>query len=131
MSSSVSESRLPWAVLTAAAGTGAYALPMVVPWHILLLGFSSIAGIVLCQSRARRSLWAVLCALVLISVLLGYLPSTLAAAVVSASALTLYSATAVAIAVLAMNVSMTMTIQEYVAEAISSMGLEAAGPLQR
>lgn len=128
MSSSASETHVPWAALAAAAGTGAYALPLTVPWHILLLAVSSIAGMVLCRTRARRWIWAALCAVVFTAVLSGYLPSPLAAAVVSASALTMFSAAAIAAAILIMNISVTATIQEFVAETISSAGLEAAGP---
>ena len=128
MLSSASENHLPWVALAAAVGTGAYAFPLIVPWHILLVVVSGIAGVFVCRSRARRAVWACLCVVVFIAVLMGYLPSPLAVAVVSASILTMYSAAGIAVAILALHVSVTATIQEYIAEILSLAGLEPAGP---
>ena len=128
MSSSANETRLPWVALAAVAGVGAYSFPLIVPWHILLLAVSGIAGVFMCRTRAERSVWSGLCVVVFAAVLKGYLPSPLAAAVVSASALTMSSAPAIAAAILAMHVSVTATVQESIAETISSASLEVAGP---
>jgi hypothetical protein len=128
MLSSASENRLLWAALAAAAGTGAYAFPLIVPWHILLVVVSGIAGVLVCRTRARRAVWACLCIVVFTAVLMGYLASPLAVAVVSASILTMSSAGGIAVAILALHVSVTATIQEYIAEILSLAGLEPAGP---
>lgn len=129
MSSSASETSVRrWASLTATAGIAAYAFPLIVPWHVLFLGVSVVAGIALSRTAARRSLWATFCTIVLAGVLLGHLPSPLAAAVVSASVLTMANAPAVGAAILAMNFSLAMTMQEIVADTIHLASLEVAAP---
>jgi hypothetical protein len=128
MLSSVSEKPLPWISLAAAAGTGAYAFPLIVPWHIFILAACGVAGIGLCRTRTRRLIWSVLFTVVFIAVLTGYVSSTLAAAVVSASVLAMSSTVAIAAAILLMHISTIATIQEFVADRISWLGLESAGP---
>ena len=44
MSFSANEARTPWVAVAAASGTGAFALPMVVPWHLLCLLVAAGAG---------------------------------------------------------------------------------------
>ena len=128
MSSSASETQVRWVALVAATGTGAYAFPLTVPWHLLCLAVPSVAGIVVCHTRVRRSMWAALCIVVFAAVLKGHLPSPLAAAVVSASALAMAAAPAMGAAIVVMNVSLVMTTQEIIADTMHSAHLEAAGP---
>src|SRR5262245_14037272 len=128
MSSSVSNTPVRWAAIVAAAGTGAYALPLTVPWHLLCLVVSAVGGIGVSHTGARRTVWAALCTVVAAAVLMGHLPSPLAAAGVSASALAMAAAPALGAAIVAMHVSLVMTLQAIVAETLHTAGLEAAGP---
>ncbi len=117
-----------WTALLAAIGTGAYAFPLIIPWHVLLLFASVFTGFVFHRSGLKRIAWATLCFIVVIAVLKGYLPSPLATAVVSASALSVSGAPILGIAVLLMHFSVTMTAQEIVGSALHLANLEAAGP---
>lgn len=128
MSSSASKTDTRLAALVAAAGTGAYVFPLIVPWHILFIVIPTIAGIFLFPTRVRRSVWVAFCTLVLVAVLMGRLSSPLAAAVVSATLLAMSAAPSLGAAIMIMNISAAATMQEIVADTIYSADLEAAGP---
>ncbi len=129
MSSSVNSPKGGWAAAVAlVAGIGAYTFPLVVPWHILFLLVAAVAGVPLAQSMARRAVWAALCVVILVAVLLGHLSSVFSAAIISACALAMWSAATLGVAVLALNMSVAMTMQEGIGEAMHHYGLEAAGP---
>src|SRR5262245_24430168 len=105
------------AAVLAAAGTGAYVLPLIVPWHPLILVISAAVGIFLLPNGTRRWIWCALCIVTLLGVLAGALPSPFAAAIVAASALSM-SAAPVALAILVMHTSLASTVQEIVADTI-------------
>jgi hypothetical protein len=112
----------------AAAGTGAYVLPLIVPWHPLILVISAAAGIFLLPNGTTRWIWCALFIVTLLGVLAGALPSAFAAAIVAASALSVSAAPAVALAILVMHTSLAATVQEVVADTIYSARVETAGP---
>jgi hypothetical protein len=116
------------AAVLAAAGTGAYVLPLIVPWHPLILVISAAVGIFLLPNGTRRWIWCALCIVTLLGVLAGALPSPFAAAIVAASALSVSAAPAVALAILVMHTSLASTVQEAIADTIHSARVETAGP---
>src|SRR6266566_7934931 len=131
MSSSATESHGRTAILAAvlaAAGTGAYVFPLIVPWHPLILVISAAIGIFLLPNGTRRWIWCALCIVTLLGVLAGGLPSPFAAAIVSASALSVSAVPAVALAILVMHTSLASTVQEIIADTIHSARVETAGP---
>jgi hypothetical protein len=128
MSSSASELHARWAPSIAAAGTAAYAFPLIVPWHILFLLIAAGAGLALMATATTRLIWSAVCVAVLVAVLLGQMPSPLAAAVISASLLGMSGLPSIGAAILTMHISVVATVQDYVAESISAVGVEAAGP---
>jgi hypothetical protein len=116
------------AAVLAAAGTGAFVLPLIVPWHPLILVISAAVGIFLLPNGTRRRIWCALCTVTLLGVLAGALPSPMAAAIVAASALSVSAAPGVAFAILVMHTSLVSTVQEVVADTIYSARIETAGP---
>jgi hypothetical protein len=125
---SESNSRLKWAAVSVVVGIGGYLFPLTAPWHILFLVTACVPGFALCQNDLERRIWGVLCLIVLIAVLMGYLPSDLSTAILSASLLLMVSAIGLSAIVLLLNLSTLATVQEILAETIGSVGLEAAAP---
>src|SRR6266511_4675328 len=123
MSFSANESHVRTAVL-AAAGTGAYVFPLIVPWHPLIFVISAGVGTFQLPRGTPRWIWCAACIVTLVAVFVGVLPSRLAAAIASASALSVSAAPAVAVAILALHTSMASTLQEIVAGTIHSGHVE-------
>jgi hypothetical protein len=120
--------RMAVAAVLAAAGTGAYVFPLIVPWHPLIFVISAAAGIFLLPIGTTRWIWCAVCLATLSGVLAGVLPSPFAAAIVSASALSVSAGPALTLAILTMHTSLASTVQEIVADAIHSARVETAGP---
>jgi hypothetical protein len=116
------------AAILAAAGTGAYVFPLIVPWHPLIFVISAAVGIFLIPDGTKRWIWCAICIVTLFGVLAGGLPSPFALAIVSASALSVSALPAMAIAILVMHISLASTVQEILADTIHSSRVETAGP---
>lgn len=114
--------------MVAAAGVGAYAFPLIVPWHIIFLLTAVLTGASAVQAGLARWGWALLSFLVIVAVLRGDLSSTLAAAMISAATLAVLNFPAASIAVMVMNLAVAGTAQEMLADAFHKLHIEAAGP---
>lgn len=128
MQSSADSIRGRWTAIAGAVGAGAYAFPLIAPWHPIFLIAGALAGGWLCRTPLQRWMWAFVSIVLIHSVLSGNLSSPLAAASVSAIALGLGQQPAMGVAVLALNLSFIPTLQSILAEPLSSLGLEPAAP---
>ena len=120
-------SRLGGAI-AAVSGIGAFAFPVVAPWHLAFLIAAILAGLGLFQGGLVRAAWTLLSFFVLVIVLAGYLPSPVAAATIAAVVLAMANLPVTAIAIVAMNLAATDSVQALFANALFRVGLEAASP---
>lgn len=111
-------------MIAAAAGVGSFALPLLAPWHLVLLLLAAIANLAIARSLVISG---VVSAVFVASVLIGYLPSPLATAVLAAIAL-FRSTPQLGVAILLLQTSVPATIVQLVASPLFSLGLEIAAP---
>ncbi len=113
-----------WPAVTAAAGVGSFAFPLIAPWHLVLLLIAAIANVAVARSLL---IGGVASTVFVASVLVGYLPSPLATGVLAAIALT-GSTPLLAVAILLLQTSILATIVQLVAQPLFPLGLEVAAP---
>jgi hypothetical protein len=113
--------------LAAAAGIGAFALPLVAPWHLLTV-LTAAVTVTFAHTGWRRAVVGGLALLAVLLVLRGSLPSPLAAVTLSAVTLAVTGRAAMAIGVLLLNLSAAASAQELLSDLLHRDNLEAAGP---
>lgn len=113
--------------LAATAGISAFAMPLIVPWHLLTVIVATLAATFTARGKQRAFFGAVSFIAVLL-VLQVQLSASLAAACFSAAALMITNRVALAVCILALNLSATAAIQELLGEFLHTANLEAAAP---
>ena len=118
-------------VLAAAAGVGAWTVPLSLQWAALppLLALTAL-GCAVVGGQAGR--WSKVLAVLLLSLALGgAISSSLAAALLGVAVLTVFhppSGPSITLAVIALQTSYVPTIEALISDGFASFGLEAAGP---
>ncbi len=113
--------------LAAAAGIGAFALPLVAPWHLLTL----ITAAIIINFTASGWLRVIIGGISFVTVLLvfqGMLSAPLAVACLSSFVLAKTDRLGIAIGVLALNLTTVASAQELLGNQLHSTNLEAAAP---
>ena len=123
---SSSDNKLP-SGLAAAAGVGAFAMPLVAPWYLLIVMAAALATTLVSPCR-RRVVVGTTAFLVVLLVLQGQLSAPLAAACLSAAALATTARVPLAIGILVLNLSTTASAQELLAGFLYRANIEAAAP---
>lgn len=109
----------------AALGTAAYAMPLVGPSYLLLL--LAAGGCLLLASKYRFFVAGLVFGLVLAVLTLKISP-TITIAIFSAMSVTLLGSPILGVAILWMQTSVVATMQEFVANGLFHLHMEAAGP---
>ena len=113
--------------LAAAAGIGAFAMPLIAPWFLLTILASALAVTIVSSGRQRIIVSG--CAfLAVLLVFQGHLSASLAAACLSSVALATTGRLALAICVLVLNLTTAASAQELIGDLLHRRNLEAAGP---
>jgi hypothetical protein len=113
--------------LAGAAGFGAFALPLVAPWYLLIVAIAAIAFTVV-AANGQRTLWLGVALSVFTLVLLGLIPSSTATVALSLAVLAATGRVKIAMSVLLLNLTTTMSAQELTGDLLHHASLEAAAP---
>lgn len=113
--------------LAAGAGVAACTMPLLAPWHLLTVAVAALA-MTLCAAPKVRPVVILLGVASLFLVLLGHLPSPLAASVLAASALGLTRRLGLAVSILFLNLSTIGSAQALLSDALNVGAMEAAAP---
>lgn len=113
--------------LAAASGIGAFAMPLITPWHLLTVLMAAVA--VSCSGSGRqRGVFGAIAFFSVLLVLLGYLPSPLAAASLSCAALAMTGRVNIAVGVVLLNLSAIASVQELLSDQLHHMGMDGVTP---
>ena len=113
--------------LAAAAGFGAFVFPLSAPWHLLFVASAALAVTVIARSD-QRFLWAGGALSAFALVLLGYMPSSFAAATLAVTALVATGRIKIALSLLLINLTTAMSAQELIGNLLHHSSLEAVAP---